>query len=221
VRPSLTITGMYNVLEKLRSGEALTAKDKAQLRFKILGMVFSSMFLLRRQGSASGIGDGKSSPREALRCRAWQTRHAGCEGRDDAGWVFRPPDLLLALPREVLARAVIELKCLKIVPGFVGARLLWPHEEPSPPKAESNEPNVFLIGQAGVGKSSLGKVVAERVKRHFFDLDEEVERFYRKSLDELRRDFPGVHSYRAAKSDVLLSELAEKMVIEGFDARKE
>jgi hypothetical protein len=27
-RPDLTITGMYNVLEKLRSGEALTAKDK-------------------------------------------------------------------------------------------------------------------------------------------------------------------------------------------------
>jgi len=26
--PDLTITGMYNVLEKLRSGEALTAKDK-------------------------------------------------------------------------------------------------------------------------------------------------------------------------------------------------
>ena len=105
------------------------------------------------------------------------------------------------------------IKCLKIVPGFlarpdilVGARLLWPHEELSPPKAVSGEPNnVFLIGQAGVGKTSLGKIVAERLKRHFFDLDEEVERFYRKSLDELRRDFLGVHSYRTAKIDVLLS----------------
>ena len=70
---------------------------------------------------------------------------------------------------------------------------------------ERGEPNVFLIGQAGVGKTSLGKIVAERLKRHFFDLDEEVERFHHKNLDELRRDFLGGHSYRAAKIDVLLS----------------
>ncbi len=77
------------------------------------------------------------------------------------------------------------------------------------------ERNVYLIGQAGVGKTTIGCLAAERLGRTFFDLDAEVQRFYGKDLDALRSGFLTEHSYRDAKVEGMLSfaEKARRAVI--------
>jgi shikimate kinase len=70
---------------------------------------------------------------------------------------------------------------------------------------QGDERNVYLIGQAGVGKTAIGHAAAERLGWAFFDMDAEVERFFGKDLDALRSELLTDHSYRDAMVEGLLS----------------
>ena len=73
------------------------------------------------------------------------------------------------------------------------------------PERRDSERNVYLIGQPGAGKTTLGRIAADSLGWRFFDMDEEVERVFGKDLDALKSEFLTDHSYRAAKVEGLLA----------------
>jgi shikimate kinase len=75
---------------------------------------------------------------------------------------------------------------------------------------------IFLIGVSCVGKTTIGKKLAELLDVNFFDLDSEVERFFKTSIEHLQDKFLTIHSFRneAAKALVhLLSQPKSKHCI--------
>lgn len=65
---------------------------------------------------------------------------------------------------------------------------------------------VFLTGVSCVGKTTIGKRLAELLGVKFFDLDHEIEAFFGTSIERLQAKFLTIHSYRneAAKALVHL-----------------
>jgi shikimate kinase len=61
---------------------------------------------------------------------------------------------------------------------------------------------VFLTGVSCVGKTTIGKRLAEILGVRFFDMDHEIEVFHGMSIQRLQSKFLGMHSYRneAAKA---------------------
>ena len=45
--------------------------------------------------------------------------------------------------------------------------------------------NIFLIGMIGVGKSTVGKILAKKLEWGFIDMDETVEAIYDQSIEEI------------------------------------
>ena len=65
---------------------------------------------------------------------------------------------------------------------------------------------IFLTGVGCVGKTVIGKKMGELLGVRFFDLDDEVERFFETSIERLQNRFLTIHSFRneAAKALVHL-----------------
>ena len=63
---------------------------------------------------------------------------------------------------------------------------------------------IFLIGAACVGKTTVGRRLAERLNLAFFDLDEEVEAFFGTSIERLQKKFLTMPIYREEAAKVLL-----------------
>lgn len=65
---------------------------------------------------------------------------------------------------------------------------------------------IFLTGVGCVGKTTIGKKMAELLGVRFFDLDNEVESFFDTSIERLQNRFITIHSFRneAAKALVHL-----------------
>jgi shikimate kinase len=68
---------------------------------------------------------------------------------------------------------------------------------------------IALTGVACVGKSSIGKKLAEDVGFRFFDLDVEIERFYGTSIPRLRAEILTDYSWRLKAAPVLKKILEE------------
>jgi len=62
---------------------------------------------------------------------------------------------------------------------------------------------IFLIGAACVGKTTVGRKLAERLNFAFFDLDEEVDEFFGTSIERLQKKFLTMHTYREEAAKVL------------------
>jgi shikimate kinase len=74
---------------------------------------------------------------------------------------------------------------------------------------------LFLAGVACVGKTTLGKLVAERLGHPFFDLDAEVERFYDTSIERLQNRCRDRDEFRK-KSALVLTDLTTRRGIDDF-----
>jgi len=61
---------------------------------------------------------------------------------------------------------------------------------------------ILITGVSDVGKSTIGKIVAERIGVTFFDLDDEIEAFFGMTIERLQNKYLTMYSYReeAAKA---------------------
>jgi shikimate kinase len=67
---------------------------------------------------------------------------------------------------------------------------------------------VFLTGVSCVGKTTIGRRLAELLHVSFFDLDQEVETFFGTSIERLQRRFLTMHSYRDEAAKALVDLLS-------------
>jgi len=67
--------------------------------------------------------------------------------------------------------------------------------------------NVFLIGVACVGKSTIGAELAALLRIPFHDLDAVVERFFNKPIARIQNEFLTSHSYRRVAVEALIDLL--------------
>ena len=67
--------------------------------------------------------------------------------------------------------------------------------------------HIVLVGMMGVGKTTVGRIVAERLGRPFFDSDELVEARTGRTVRQIFHD-EGVPAYRLYETQALLDSLA-------------
>lgn len=63
--------------------------------------------------------------------------------------------------------------------------------------------NIYLVGITGVGKTTIGKILAKKINYKFLDLDEEIERISGKSISDIFSE--GKDVFRNIESKVLFS----------------
>lgn len=68
---------------------------------------------------------------------------------------------------------------------------------PAPPQAR----HVILIGLPGVGKTTVGRIVAKRLGRQFFDVDREVEQLFGKPVSRIFAE-DGEAAFRRGEAEV-------------------
>ncbi len=68
---------------------------------------------------------------------------------------------------------------------------------------------IFLTGISCVGKTTIGSMLSSRLGYCFFDLDEEIERFFGTSIERLQNKFLTTHSYRNEAAKALVHILAQ------------
>ncbi|WZL79998.1 shikimate kinase [Vallitaleaceae bacterium 9-2] len=69
--------------------------------------------------------------------------------------------------------------------------------------------NVVLIGFMGSGKSSVGKVLADKLERNFIDMDDEIEVGEEKSINEIFEAY-GEEHFRELETSYLEKLLTKK-----------
>jgi shikimate kinase len=77
---------------------------------------------------------------------------------------------------------------------------------------------IFLTGVSCVGKTTLGKILAERLQYPFYDLDAEIELYFGESIERLRSRHLTGHSFRykvgaAVLNDILFKKSSSDSVI--------
>jgi len=63
---------------------------------------------------------------------------------------------------------------------------------------------ILLTGVSCVGKTTIGRTVADLLGVKFFDLDEEIERFFKTSIERLQNRFLSAYSYRSEAAKALV-----------------
>lgn len=63
---------------------------------------------------------------------------------------------------------------------------------------------VFVTGVSCVGKTTIGRTLAELLGVKFFDLDHEIETFFGTSIERLQNKFLTMHSYRKEAAKALV-----------------
>lgn len=69
-------------------------------------------------------------------------------------------------------------------------------------KIEQDKRNVVLVGMSGCGKTTIGKLLAERLNKAFVDTDEDLIKIFGKSIPEVFRD-NGEQVFRIAEREVV------------------
>lgn len=74
---------------------------------------------------------------------------------------------------------------------------------------------IILTGISCVGKSTIGKILAENIRYRFFDFDNEVEIYYNKPLARFKAEITGFHPEREYQKTV--APLLAKILVENAD----
>jgi shikimate kinase len=76
--------------------------------------------------------------------------------------------------------------------------------------------NIVLIGFRGTGKSTVGKLLANRLKRNFIDTDEYIERTTRKTIKDIFKK-EGEEGFRKTEAETIakLSKMKNKIIAAG------
>jgi shikimate kinase len=62
---------------------------------------------------------------------------------------------------------------------------------------------LYLVGLSYVGKTTIGKVLAKKMGYSFFDLDEEIQNYYGKPIEQIQDECFTMNGYREKGSYVL------------------
>jgi len=79
---------------------------------------------------------------------------------------------------------------------------------------------IYIVGISCVGKTTIGSLLADNLNYTFYDLDEEVERFYQKPIEQIQNECYSIIGFRQKASIVLdnLFTTDENSVIAGTTA---
>jgi len=69
--------------------------------------------------------------------------------------------------------------------------------------------NIFLVGVSCVGKTIIGRRLAKEIGYKFFDLDLEIERYFKESIPDIQSQFSSDYFYRKDVSMVLRKIIEE------------
>lgn len=70
---------------------------------------------------------------------------------------------------------------------------------------------LYLVGMSCVGKTTIGKMLSEKIGYSFFDLDEEIQNYYEKPIERIQDECLTMNGYRKIAS-VVLDKLFSKNV---------
>ncbi len=70
---------------------------------------------------------------------------------------------------------------------------------------------IYLVGISCVGKTTIGRMLAERLNYSFFDLDEEIQNFYKKPIERIQDECFSMNGYRE-KASIVLDKLFSKEI---------
>jgi len=62
---------------------------------------------------------------------------------------------------------------------------------------------IYLNGVSCVGKTTIGKMLADKMGYSFYDIDEEIEKYYQKPIERIQDDCWGMRKFREMGSQVL------------------
>ena len=62
---------------------------------------------------------------------------------------------------------------------------------------------IYLVGISCVGKTTIGKLLADRFDYEFYDLDEQIEEYFERPIEFIQNDFLTTNGYREKTSIVL------------------
>jgi len=62
---------------------------------------------------------------------------------------------------------------------------------------------IFLVGVSCIGKTTIGKHLADRIERQFIDFDEEIERYFLMPISKIKARFFSERSFRTEASKIL------------------
>jgi shikimate kinase len=65
---------------------------------------------------------------------------------------------------------------------------------------------IYLVGISCVGKTTIGKMLAKKLSFSFFDLDEEIERYYKKPIERIQDESFSMNGFRK-KGSIVLDDL--------------
>jgi shikimate kinase len=76
---------------------------------------------------------------------------------------------------------------------------------------------IYLTGMSCVGKTTIGRMLATKLRYSFFDVDEEVEKYYQKPIERIQDECYTMNGFREKASVVLDNILsnADNTVISG------
>lgn len=72
------------------------------------------------------------------------------------------------------------------------------------PREHSNDTNIVIIGFMGVGKTTIGSLLAQKLNREFFDVDKLIEMEFGRTIPEIF-ELWGEQSFREKERDIILT----------------
>lgn len=68
---------------------------------------------------------------------------------------------------------------------------------------------IYLVGISCIGKTTIGKLLADKIGYSFYDLDEEIQDYYKKPIERIQDECLTMNGYRE-KASVVLDRLLSK-----------
>lgn len=88
---------------------------------------------------------------------------------------------------------------------------MYGHNE-NPDQREGVSGNIFLVGLMGAGKTSVGRTLAKRLRKSFYDMDQEIERSTGVKVP-LIFEIEGEAGFRARESKALANLVQHKDIV--------
>ena len=68
---------------------------------------------------------------------------------------------------------------------------------------------IYLVGISCVGKTTIGKLLANYIGFKFYDLDEQIENYFKKPIEHIQKEFITTNGFRE-KTSVVLNRIFNK-----------